>query len=87
MVKDNLEGNFEIADAELLKNGKKADEIIFTNVYNEPKAEPTPTPDTSTTSPKTNDTSHFGLWLAALFVSGGILSGFVLKKKKEQEAQ
>lgn len=89
VVEDNLEGKLEIVDAKLKKDGKETDEIVFINTYNEPTPDPTPThkPDDSDTSPKTNDTSLFGLWLAAFFVSGGLLAGFALKNKKEQEAE
>ncbi|MBP3691927.1 MAG: hypothetical protein J6I80_01640, partial [Clostridia bacterium] len=97
VIKDDLIGNLVIEDASLLKDGKKADKIHFVNVYNEPipeptpptpvpptTATPTPAPDTSDTSPKTNDTSLFSMWIALMFVSGGGIAGVALFGKKEQ---
>ena len=63
------------------------EEISFTNSYNakKPVTPPAPQPE----SPKTGDSSNLIGWLAALFVSGGVLTvlGVSGKKRKESEAE
>ena len=63
------------------------EEISFTNSYNakKPVTPPAPQPE----SPKTGDSSNLIGWLAALFVSGGVLTllGMNGKKRKESEAE
>mgnify|MGYP001469160266 FL=1 len=63
------------------------EEISFTNSYNakKPVTPPAPQPE----SPKTGDSSNLIGWLAALFVSGGVLTvlGLNGKKRKESEAE
>ena len=60
------------------------DEIGFTNSYNA-KAPVSP-PDTE--SPQTGDTSSLMLWIALLFISGGVLTGVtVFDKRKRHSAK
>ena len=73
------------------------EEIGFTNSYNAKKPVTPPAsqePDTPPAqqkpeSPKTGDSSNLIGWLAALFVSGGVLTllGVSGKKRKESEAE
>ena len=38
------------------------------------------------TSPKTGDTSNLALWIALLFVSGGVMTGVTVVSKKKKRS-
>ena len=61
-----------------LQDGQPTDEIVaeFTNVYNgKPEA------------PKTGDYRNMWMWIALIFVSGGVVVTNVVVGRKEEKAQ
>jgi len=87
-IADDGEGKLYEASRTIKKAGsdKALEKIVFTNVYTpEPAPGLTPVvPD----SPKTGDSTHFGLWLTLLCVSGGgVLATSLYGKKKEETVE
>ncbi len=71
------------------KDGEKAEEITFANVYTPektPEKEPEKTPEID--SPKTGDDFHANAWTLMMAVSAiGLLAVLLLGRKKEQTAE
>ena len=90
-ITDN--GNYYVYD-----EADPAEKLIFVNTYTEnktvkpedpedPKDPEKPTKPEDPKSPQTGDNSMMGLWIALLFVSGGVVTGTTLysRKKKSEE--
>ena len=61
------------------------EEIGFTNSYSAKKPVTPPAPQ-DTESPQTGDTSNLALWIALLFVSGGVLTGVTVFDKRKRHS-
>ncbi len=74
--------------AEITKDGVATEEITaeFINEYDYTPvvAEPEPEEPAQSTSPKTGDLSNLQLWIALLFVSGGLMGATAFRKGKKQ---
>ena len=74
---------------ELDENGEPdynpIEEIGFTNSYSAKKPVTPPVPQ-DTESPQTGDTSSLMLWIALLFISGGVLTGLTVFDKRKRHS-
>ena len=61
------------------------EEIGFTNSYSAKKPVTPPAPQ-DTESPQTGDTSSLMLWIALLFISGGVLTGVTVFDKRKRHS-
>ena len=61
------------------------EEIGFTNSYSAKKPVAPPVPQ-DTESPQTGDTSSLMLWIALLFISGGVLTGVTVFDKRKRHS-
>ena len=79
-VKDNDEGGVDVSYiVEDVPDGQ----IIFTNAYDAPDTEEPETPE-SPEIPQTGDYSDLSLWFALMFVSGGIVTTFIIHNRKRR---
>ncbi len=79
-----VEGGEEITNAARAFYGENeyiTNEVVTTS---DEKPEPTPEPEPPVESPETGDSGNLALWIALLFVSGGVLFGTAKKKEKEE---
>ncbi len=80
-----VEGGEEITNAARAFYGENeyvTNEVVTTSGE---KPEPTPEPEPPVESPETGDSGNLALWIALLFVSGGVFFG-TMKKKEQEEA-
>lgn len=76
-----VEGGEEITNAARAFYGENeyvTNEVVTTSTE---KPEPTPEPEPPVESPETGDSGNLALWIALLFVSGGVLFGTAKKKE------
>ncbi len=78
-VTDNGKGEFVIGYTYTDNSGKDYEKAEFANTYTAPVVPDIPD------IPKTGDTKNLSLWIALLFVSGGIFAGVNLLKDKKSE--
>ncbi len=79
-----VEGGEEITNAARAFYGDNeyiTNEVVTTSTE-KPEPEPEPEPEPPVESPKTGDGTKLALWIALLFVSGGVFFGAVKKKEK-----
>ena len=102
-VNPNINGGYDICPAVLKTsdNGdyyepdmeNAAEKMTFVNTYTENKTvtpedtKPEDTKPEDTKSPQTGDNSNMILWIALLFVSGGVLAGTTLYSRKRKSVK
>jgi pilin isopeptide linkage protein/LPXTG-motif cell wall-anchored protein len=83
---DNGEGEYTLV-YKYEQDTALVEDIVFENIYIPPTPPTPPAPPAPPTpgNPQTGDGSNLNLWLALLFVSGGVLAATFLRKKRVTE--